>query len=156
MTKTILLLPFLLICLLCPAASAADNAENIDDVLTRLTELKGKTEWKQNFAKPGSEPEYVDHQRNYILEIKGKTVAGAGTVSKLAGSPSDTGPTGKVLILAPGNNPPKGYNVVLIVNQEDRAGLKPGDKVTFTGTMGNVSNWHGTSIDVKGSFRKAD
>ncbi len=131
---------------------AAEEPLNVEQVITNLESLKGKTEWQPNYREPGAAPDFIDHQRDYVHEIKGKKVSGAGTVTNLAGSPSSS--KGKVLILAPGSTPVKGYNVVLIVNQEDRSSLKPGDKVTFTGTMGNVSNWHGVSIDVKGSFKK--
>jgi hypothetical protein len=151
MKKIALLFPVLLV-LAFVSFVAAEDPLNIEQVITKLEHLKGKTEWKPNYQDPGSAPDFIDHQRNYVLEIKGKKVSGAGTVKNLSGSPSSS--SGKVLILAPGSTPVKGYNVVLIVAQEDRISLKPGDKVTFTGTMGNVSNWRGVSIDVKGSFQR--
>jgi len=154
MKKIALLFPVLLVLLFVSPAAAADDLLNVEEVITKLESLKGKTEWKPNYQNPGAPPDFIDHQRNYVYEIKGKKGAGAGTVTKLSGSPSSS--SGKVLILAPGSNPVKGYNVVLIVDQEDRGSLKPGDKVTFTGTMGNVSNWRGVSIDIKGSFKKAN
>jgi len=153
MKKIALLFPVLLV-LLFVSPAAAEDLLNVEEVITKLESLKGKTEWKPNYQNPGAPPDFIDHQRNYVLEIKGKKGAGAGTVTKLSGSPSSS--SGKVLILAPGSNPVKGYNVVLIVDQEDRGSLKPGDKVTFAGTMGNVSNWRGVSIDIKGSFKKAN
>ncbi len=134
--------------------AAAEDPKSFEEVVTKLESLKGEKEWNPNYQDPGAAPDLIDYQRNYIREIKGKRVSGAGTVTNLTGSPSSS--SGKVLILAPGSSPVKGYNVVLIVDQEDRASLKPGDKVTFTGTMGNVSNWRGVSIDVKGSFKKID
>jgi len=131
---------------------AAEDQLSIEQVITNLESLKGKTEWKPNYQEPGAAPDFIDHQRDYVREIKGKKVSGTGTVTNLSGSPSSA--KGKVLILAPGSAPIKVYNVVLIVDQEDRSVLKPGDKVTFTGSMGNVSNWRGVSIEVKGSFKK--
>lgn len=154
MKKIALLFPVLLVLLFVSPAAAADDLLNVEEVITKLESLKGKTEWKPNYQDPGAAPEFTDHQRNYVLQIKGKKGAGAGTVTNLSGSPSSS--SGKVLILAPGSTPVKGYNVVLIVDQEDRGSLKPGEKVTFTGTMGNVSNWRGVSIDIKGSFKKAN
>jgi hypothetical protein len=151
MKKIALLFPVLLV-LAFVSFVAAEDPLNIEQVITKLESLKGKTEWKPNYQDPGAAPDFIDHQRNYVLEIKGKKVSGAGTVTNLSGSPSSS--SGKVLILAPGSTPVKGYNVVLIVAQGDRSSLKPGDKVTFTGTMGNVSNWRGVSIDVKGSFQR--
>ena len=151
MKKIALLFPVLLV-LAFVSFVAAEDPLNIEQVITKLESLKGKTEWKPNYQDPGAAPDFIDHQRNYVLEIKGKKVSGAGTVTNLSGSPSSS--SGKVLILAPGSTPIKGYNVVLIVAQGDRSSLKPGDKVTFTGTMGNVSNWRGVSIDVKGSFQR--
>ena len=145
MKKIALLFPVLLV-LAFVSFVAAEDPLNIEQVITKLESLKGKTEWKPNYQDPGAAPDFIDHQRNYVLEIKGKKVSGAGTVTNLSGSPSSS--SGKVLILAPGSTPVKGYNVVLIVAQGDRSSLKPGDKVTFTGTMGNVSNWRGVSIDV--------
>ena len=127
---------------------AAEDPLNIEQVITNLESLKGKTEWKPNYQDPGAGPDFIDHQRDYVHEIKGKYVSGTGTVTNLSGSPSSS--KGKVLILSAGSTPIKGHNVVLIVNQEDRSSLKPGDRVTFTGTMGNVSNWRGVSVDVKG------
>ena len=153
MKKIALLFPVLLV-LAFVSFVAAEDPLNIEQVITKLESLKGKTEWKPNYQDPGAAPDFIDHQRNYVLEIKGKKVSGAGTVTNLSGSPSSS--SGKVLILTPGSTPVKGYNVVLIVNQEDRGSLKPGDKVTFTGMMGNVSNWRGVSVDIKGSFKKAN
>jgi|MudIll2142460700_1097286.scaffolds.fasta_scaffold08124_3 hypothetical protein len=151
MKKIALLFPVLFI-LASVSFVAAEDPLNIEQVITKLESLKGKTEWKPNYQDPGAAPDFIDHQRNYVFEIKGKKVSGAGTVTNLSGSSSSS--KGKVLILVPGSTPVKGYNVVLIVNQEDRSSLKPGNKVTFTGTTGNVSNWRGVSIDVKGSFKK--
>jgi hypothetical protein len=44
---------------------------------------------------------------------------------------------------------------VPIVDQEDSGIFKPGDEVTFTDTMGTISNERGVSVDVKGSFNNA-
>ena len=151
MKKIALMFPALLVLLFVSPASA-EELLNAEAVITKLESLKGKTEWKPNYQDVGAAPDFIDHQRNYVYEIKGKKITGTGAVTKLAGSPSSS--SGKVLILAPGSNPAKGYNIVLIVNQEDRSSLKPGDKVTFTGMVGNVSNWRGVSSDVKGSFKK--
>lgn len=154
MKKIVRLFPTFLVLLFVSPFAAAEAPLNFEEVITKLESLKGKTEWKPNYQDPGAAPDFIDHQRNYVYEIKGKKVAGAGTVTNLSGSPSS--PSGKVLILAPGSTPVKGYNVVLIVDQEDRSSLKPGDKVTFAGMMGNVSNWRGVSVDIKGSFKKAN
>jgi hypothetical protein len=154
MKKIVLLSPLFLVLLSVSPFAAAEEPLNFEEVVTKLESLKGKTEWKPNYQDPGATPDFIDHQRNYVYEIKGKKIAGAGTVTNLSGSPSSA--SGKVLILAPGSTPVKGYNVVLIANQEDRGSLKPGDKVTFTGTVGNVSNWRGVSVDIKGSFKKAN
>ncbi|NJD56222.1 MAG: hypothetical protein FIA94_07450 [Nitrospirae bacterium] len=151
MKKIALLFPLFLVLLFVSPASAEEPL-NAEAVITKLESLKGKTEWKPNYQDVGAAPDFIDHQRNYVYEIKGKKAAGTGTVTNLAGSPSSS--SGKVLILSPGSNPPKGYNVVLIADQADRGSLKPGDKITFIGMIGNVSNWHGVSIDVKGSFTK--
>ena len=85
---------------------AAEGQLSIEQVITNLESLKGKTEWKPNYQEPGAAPDFIDHQRDYVREIKGKKVSGTGTVTNPSGSPFSA--KGKVLILAPKSTPIKG------------------------------------------------
>ena len=68
MKKIALLFPVLLV-LLFVSPAAAEDLLNVEEVITKLESLKGKTEWKPNYQNPGAPPDFIDHQRNYVLEI---------------------------------------------------------------------------------------
>lgn len=134
---------------------AAEPELKFSDVIQKIEALKGKKETIESssydaVSGSGTAGGVVSLQKQYHQDIDGRIVAGEGKVVKVTTSSKTD--RSKVLILTPDSTPQKGYNAILVTKQPEAADLKPGDAVSFRGEIGNLSTWHGASLDITGTF----
>ncbi|GAB4483045.1 MAG: hypothetical protein OHK006_02930 [Thermodesulfovibrionales bacterium] len=89
--------------------------------------------------------------KEYGRQVKGKQAAGRGqVVDVLEGRREGY----RVTIMLDGTKNAKGYNVVLYTGQNASAELKKNDRVKFSGEVGRISTFRGTSVDIHGTYEK--
>lgn len=89
--------------------------------------------------------------KEYSRQVKGKQATGKGqVVDVLEGRREGY----RVTIMLDGTKNAKGHNVVLYTDQNASAELKKNDRVKFSGEVGRVSTFRGTSVDIHGRYEK--
>jgi len=88
--------------------------------------------------------------KNYHSSIKDAPVSGSGKVVNVLPPGRGIKQT-RITVLTSDKAPEKGYDVVVYTTQ-DASGLKIGQSIKFTGTIGRISTFKGLSVDVMGEF----
>ncbi|HYQ48541.1 MAG TPA: hypothetical protein VEP69_05710 [Thermodesulfovibrionales bacterium] len=90
--------------------------------------------------------------KTYAKAIRGARTEGSGKVVDVHEGRRDKH---RVTILVDSTKPEKGYNVVLYTAMNAPAELKKGQKIRFSGKVGRVSTFRGTSIDIHGEYESS-
>jgi hypothetical protein len=91
--------------------------------------------------------------KEYFRDVEGKKVKGQGLVVNVLGGGLSRY---RISILTPASEPEKGYNVVLYTSQDAGDELKKGDKVSFEGEITRVNPYRGASLDIHGTYKRAE